>query len=527
MIRNIVVAVTENGGMGIDGRLPWGRNDDDMRRFVSLTRGKAVVMGRKTYESIGRLLKDRMNIVLTSDRDYFKKRGVEDEHAIPGVASSVEEAERLAELSGFKDEIYYIGGAEVFGYLMERDMVDTVHLTVISDCDEEGIDTFFPMFDNLKSDRYVTVRVGDGNGCAFYNVFRKRHESHCDVQYLELLRDILENGVDTPTRVGTARSLFDAHLHFDLRKGLPVLTTKKVAVKSVVVELFWFLKGCKNIKYLNDRGVHIWDRDAYAHYLKLAERNGVVEPLGFYEFLNHVEFRDSVKWMDGVYTFGDVGPIYGSQWTDFDGCGVDQLKDVVDKLRSDPYNRRLVVTAWNPKRIPEMALPPCHYAMEFYTEPIPLDERIAYYNRNVGGEESPTAETLDYADVPKHYLSMRWIQRSCDMALGVPFNILSYAVMLTVVASTVNMVPKMLAGSLGNAHIYADHIGGVRSMLDRNPYLFGPASIKVPEGLSMPEPFGGYGRLSRLEPNDVRITDYNSYPPVKFDLFTDASKQAK
>lgn len=525
MIRNIVVATTEDGGIGVDGRLPW-KNKDDMQRFVSLTKGQAVVMGRKTYESIGHPLKNRLNIILTSDRDY-KPQGLSENGVIPTIATNIEEAEAAAESAGYKDEIFYIGGAKVFEYLMERDMADTIYLSIIKDCEEKKLDTYFPMFDKLRTARYVTRWAGNGDGCSFYNVFRKRHESHCDVQYLDLLRDIIENGVDTPTRVGTARSLFDAHLHFDLRKGLPVLTTKKMAMKAVIVELLWFFQGCKNIKYLNDRNVHIWDKDAYAYYLKLAEKHGVTEPLGFEGFMKYVDARGSMNWEDGTYTFGDVGPIYGSQWTDFDHSGIDQLKEVVNKLKTDPFNRRLIVTAWNPKRIPEMALPPCHYAMEFYTEPIPINDRIDYFNKNVGGEIGGRSivDVLDEHDVPKYYLSMRWIQRSCDMALGVPFNILSYAIMLTVIAKTVNMLPKMLAGSLGNAHIYTSHIDGVKRMLDRNPYLFDAAHITVTEALGLPEPIGGYDRLAKLEPNDIRITDYESYPTIKFDLFTDASKQ--
>ena len=135
-------------------------------------------------------------------------------------------------------------------------------------------------------------------------------------------------------------------------------------------------------------------------------------------------------------------------------------------------------------------------------------------------------EILKIYNIPRHYLSLRWIQRSCDMALGIPFNIMSYAVLLELVAKTVGMKPKILAGSLGNAHIYKNHIEGVMRMLDRNPYLFGAAKLDIPDFLSMAEPFGGYGRLVSLEPSDVKITDYESYPSIKFDLFTDASKQS-
>ena len=534
MIRNLVAAIAPNGGIGFDGKMPWDCKDD-MRRFVSLTKGHCVIMGRKTYESIGHPLKNRLNVILTSDKGY-KPKGVPDNTDSPSVACSIDEAEQIAAANGYKDEVFYIGGAVLFQELIDRDLADTIYLTVIKNVPEStAFDTYFPHFSDFFKEgrdlvlgKYKAVGLTETETCAFYDLFRVRHDKHCDDQYQELLRDILENGVDTPTRVGEARSVFDAHLKFDLREGLPVLTTKKMALKSVIVELLWFLKGCENIKYLTDRNVHIWDKDAYAYYMKIMNRSGD-DILPFDDFMKNVEFGTSKMCKDGsVYKFGDVGVIYGSQWTDFDSCGFNQLKDVVDKLKTDPNNRRLVVSAWNPKRMNEMALPPCHYAMEFYAEPIPFDERVTIYNKEIGKDtkDIPMEEILKIYNIPRHYLSLRWIQRSCDMALGIPFNIMSYAVLLELVAKTVGMKPKILAGSLGNAHIYKNHIEGVMRMLDRNPYLFGAAKLDIPDFLSMAEPFGGYGRLVSLEPSDVKITDYESYPSIKFDLFTDASKQS-
>jgi thymidylate synthase/dihydrofolate reductase len=524
MIRNIVAAASPDGGIGIGGGMPW-KNKTDMKRFVELTKGNAVVMGRKTYESIGHPLKDRFNVIVTSDKNYAPMNATDEN--MPRIVGSIAEAESVVEAEGYK-EVYYIGGAKLFKELMDNDLADTVYLSIIKKGYENKFDTYFPYFDMLNTNLYHKDIVYKDDECIFLNIFRKRHESHCDVQYLNLLRDILENGVDTPTRVGTARSLFDAHLHFDLRKGLPVITTKKMALKSVVVELVWFLQGCKNIKYLVERNVHIWDKDAYAYYLRLAKADGC-EVVDFDTFMKNVEFGSSTKFGDKVYTYGDVGVIYGSQWTDFDNSGINQLKEVMDKLKNDPNNRRLVVSAWNPKRMDEMALPPCHYAMEFYTEPIPYEERKRILEERMIREEDDREgneeDAMEEYGVPKHYLSLRWIQRSCDMALGVPFNIMSYAVMLCVIAKTVNMIPKMLGGSLGNAHIYKNHIDGVKRMLNRNPYLFGAAGIEIPIYLSFDPFHDEYERLLRLEPSDIKITNYESYPTLKFDLFTDASKQ--
>lgn len=523
MIRNVVVAVSQNGGIGLNGKMPW-ENKSDMRRFVRLTKGQAVIMGRTTFESIGHPLKNRVNIVVTSKADTNGVSRPSDKTWL-AYASSFDEAESIAETLGYK-QVYYIGGAQVYQYVMDNDLADTIYCSVIKNCCIDKFDTYFPKFwytignatnGGRFQEKYDVRMVEDADDHTFFTMFRKRHESHCDIQYLNLLRDILDSGVDTPTRVGTARSIFDAHLHFDLRKGLPVLTTKKMALKAVVVELVWFLNGCKNIKYLVDRNVHIWDKDAYAHYVKRA-KSANIEPVDFDTFLDGVKNETSIDIDGESYTFGDVGTIYGSQWTDFGHSGVNQLDAVVEKLKTDPNNRRLVVSAWNPAFMDKMALPPCHYAMEFYAEPIPFDERVELYYNTIGLDTK--GMNMEYVlktyNIPEYYLSMRWIQRSCDMALGIPFNILSYAILLSIIAKTVNMCPKMLAGSLGNAHIYKNHTDGVLEMLERNPHLFGAAKLVLPQTVL---------RYDQITPEDIRIEDYESYPAIKFDLFTDASKQ--
>lgn len=515
LIRNIVVATTPLGGIGKNGKMPWD-NKEDMKRFVKLTKGQCVIMGRKTYESIGHMLKDRFNIVVTRNKDY--KFGNMDPGDAGMIAESIEDAEKIAETNGYK-QVFYIGGGEIYKYILDRDMADTIYWTRIkAEYDSNGIDTFFPRMwgSGLNQPYWEKTTVEETEDHEFCVLFRKRVESHCDRQYLDLLRDILDNGVDIPTRVGMARSVFDANLRFDLRKGLPVLTTKRVAVKSVIVELVWFLRGCRNIKFLIDNNVHIWDKDAYAHYVELSKLSGY-DPVGFDTFLELVRKEMVVELCGEKYRFGDVGPIYGEQWHGFGDCAYNQLGHVIRTLKNDPYDRRLVVSAWNPPEIEKMALPPCHYAMEFYAEPIPFEERAGIWHQKAvnKSEKVPTEETMDSAGIPKNYLSLRWIQRSCDMALGVPFNILSYAILLSLVAKEVNMVPKMLAGSLGNAHIYRNHFDGVKEQLERNPYIFKPAKLILPEGAAqMP-----------LKLEDIVVDGYDSYPAIRFDLFTDASKQ--
>ncbi len=220
-------------------------------------------------------------------------------------------------------------------------------------------------------------------------------------QYLDLLRDIMENGVDKMDRtsVGT-RSVFGRQMRFDLSKGFPLVTTKKVHLKSIIYELLWFIKGDTNIKYLQDNGVRIWN-----------------------------------EWADEN---GDLGPVYGSQWRNWNGEGIDQLADVIAKLKTNPNDRRLIVSAWNVAKIPQMKLPPCHMMFQFY--------------------------------VADGKLSCMLYQRSCDMFLGVPFNIASYSLLTMMIAQVCGLKPGEFIHTLGDTHIYHNHFEQVREQLSRTPY---------------------------------------------------------
>lgn len=219
-------------------------------------------------------------------------------------------------------------------------------------------------------------------------------------QYLDLLQDIMDNGVDKLDRTGVGtRSVFGRQMRFDLSKGFPLVTTKKVHLKSIIHELLWFIKGSTNIKYLQDNGVRIWN-----------------------------------EWADEN---GDLGPVYGSQWRNWNGEGIDQLAEVIDKLKHNPNDRRLIVSAWNVGKIAEMRLPPCHMMFQFY----------------VAGNK----------------LSCMLYQRSCDMFLGVPFNIASYALLTMMIAQVCGLEPGEFIHTLGDTHIYHNHFEQVREQLSRQP----------------------------------------------------------
>ena len=222
-------------------------------------------------------------------------------------------------------------------------------------------------------------------------------------QYLDLLRHVLDNGVSKTDRTGTGTlSVFGTQTRYDLRDGFPLLTTKKLHVKSIIYELLWFLQGETNVRYLNEHGVKIWD-----------------------------------AWADER---GELGPIYGYQWRSWpapDGRHIDQITQVIDQIKEDPDSRRLIVSAWNVADIPKMALAPCHALFQFY--------------------------------VAEGRLSCQLYQRSADLFLGVPFNIASYALLTMMIAQVTRLEPGELVLTLGDAHIYLNHLDQVREQLNREP----------------------------------------------------------
>lgn len=220
-------------------------------------------------------------------------------------------------------------------------------------------------------------------------------------QYLDLLNHVLQNGVAKSDRTGTGtRSVFGHQMRFDLSEGFPLLTTKKLHVRSIIYELLWFLRGETNTRYLNDNRVTIWD-----------------------------------EWADAE---GELGPVYGKQWRSWaasDGNSIDQISDVIDAIRHNPDSRRLIVSAWNVADVPQMALPPCHLLFQFY--------------------------------VAEGRLSCQLYQRSADVFLGVPFNIASYALLTMMVAQVTSLVPGEFVHTLGDAHLYDNHLEQARLQLTR------------------------------------------------------------
>lgn len=269
--------------------------------------------------------------------------------------------------------------------------------------------------------------------------------------YLGMLREILDHGVDRPDRtsVGENRSLFVRVLRWDLREGFPMVTTKSVPFKPIKAELLWFLSGSSDNKKLNEMGCHIWDANADAPYWK---------PKARFE--------------------GDLGRVYGVQWRSWrapDGREIDQLKNTIEIIRKNPNDRRLIVSAWNPGELDQMALPPCHMLYQCYV---------------ANGE-----------------LSLYMIQRSCDSFLGVPFNIASYALLLSMMAQVTGTKPRELIISFNDVHIYKNHFKQVKTQLTREP-------MSLPKLWLNPE----VKNIDNFTMDDIKLLGYQSHPAIKGEM---------
>ena len=268
-----------------------------------------------------------------------------------------------------------------------------------------------------------------------------------DSDYLNLLSDILSNGVDKEDRTGTGTiSIFGHQFVHSMSDGFPLLTTKKMAVKTMMTELKWFLKGRTDIQYLRDNNCKIWDGDY--------EKSG--------------------------RTDGTLGPIYGKQWRSwgeyeagYPESQIDQIKNLIEQIKTNPDSRRLMVSAWNVGELDEMVLPPCHYGFQVYTRLLNLDERIYIHNKNsdpITRSSDYFHEHMDAYGIPRRVISLMWNQRSCDTFLGLPFNIASYATLLLLLAHEVDMYPGALIGNLGDVHLYQNHTDQAYEQLTRKPY---------------------------------------------------------
>jgi len=312
--------------------------------------------------------------------------------------------------------------------------------------------------------------------------------NNLDKQYQSLLQDILENGVKKETRNGDTISVFAKQIRHNMQDGFPVLTTKKMAWKTMVTELLWFLRGDTNIKFLVDNGCHIWDGDAYKNYTKLFTKDFHGPRYKQEQFIDLIKTNDAF-----ARDFGDLGPIYGKQWRKwtgyenntkvngvYDEYQIDQISNLINELKTNPDSRRLMVNAWNVGELDQMVLPPCHYGFQCYVR-------------------------------EGKYLSLMWNQRSVDTFLGLPFNIASYGLLLTILAKEVNMVPDQLIGNLGDTHLYLNHIEQAKEQIGREPF-------ELPTLNQFPTYEGSRPSIESYVVSDFTLKDYQSHPSIKAPL---------
>ena len=330
--------------------------------------------------------------------------------------------------------------------------------------------------------------------------------SNIEKQYQGILRKLVLYGSEKGDRTGTGTlSYFGGQIRHNMADGFPLLTTKRMAVKTMMTELKWFLKGDTNIKYLVDNGCNIWNGDAYKKYCKAHPSEYEDDMFTQEEFIEHIKEDESF-----AKNWGELGPIYGKQWRLWktNTVSIDQIQDLISELKTNPDSRRLMVSAWNVGELDKMTLPPCHYGFQVYTRELSDKERYDYWFKNnyeTGMEYNesniPNFDDDYYTTTPKRSLSLMWNQRSVDTFLGLPFNIASYGMLLTLLAEEVGMIPDELIGNLGDTHLYLNHIQQAKEQINREPYQLPTIEIHMSDILN--------GEF------DYELTNYKYHPTIK------------
>jgi thymidylate synthase len=418
MYINLIVAYDSNYGIGKNNKIPW-KNNTDMSYFKRKTshvqnkrKTNMVIMGRKTFESLPNgLLKDRINVILSST---MKK----EDHNNIIICRSIYTLLTLIKKNKDKlENIFVMGGSSIYDQFLNLELIDKIYLTKIN-----GVYKCDRFFTPLKN-KYKMISKLEKEDVTFFEYdYINSDENH----YLKLVNNILLNGEDRTDRTGIGtKSIFGPQLRFDLTNNkLPLLTSKFVSFYNVCQELLWFLKGSTNTKELQETGVKIWNSNSSREFL---DKRGL------------------------LYKEGDIGAGYGHQWRSFNGdyksCndkglnGIDQISYIINEIKTNPTSRRIFMSAWNPSQLDLMALPPCHISYQFYVS---------------NGE----------------YLSLHMYQRSADVALGLPYNICSCAIFVNIIANICNLKVKELIISIGDAHIYNNHMDKIKEQIKKKTSTF-------------------------------------------------------
>lgn len=440
----LIVAVDQNYGIGYENNLPWSCKEE-LEIFKNKTINNAIIVGSNTFNHLP-LLKNRDIFVLSRRISY------------PNTKNSYTIIHDISSAKEFTDKkIIIAGGAQVYNYaLSDPKYVDTIHMSVMKK--EYQCDTWFDK--NLLYD-FVITEEKDYEEFTHYVLQRTNSGER---QYLNLLNNIIKNGVEREGRNGKTRSIFTEHFKFDLREGFPLLSTKKMFIRGIIEEFLFFLRGETDSNILSQKKVRIWEGNTTKEFIK----------------------NRGLKYAEGI-----MGPMYGYQWRKFgqeyltndDGYpidnvnnqGIDQLANVIELIKNDPHSRRILMTSYNPTQAEEGVLYPCHsITIQFY--------------------------------VDKDYLDMFCFNRSQDTFLGVPYNIASSSLLLILVAQLTNKTPRFFNMSMGDTHLYEDHICCAKAQIERIPYKFPNIKIKNIKDIS---------EIEFLAETDFIIENYVSHPTIK------------
>ena len=481
-----IACLANNRAIGYNNNLIYNLKND-MNFFKNITKNtvetkkrNALIMGKNTAISISRILPGRLNCVITSQVGNYASEckytnsNLKFYNNINTCLHNLKNDQSI-------ENIFVIGGSQIYKYFMDNELYDELYISYLKYPKIRFGDSFFPYIDYSKYNNISLVNnkllvskgilhnysiynikknpsLGKSNlkntNNVFFNDFIKITSTNRDeLQYLSLLNNVYCNGDKRKSRNATTYSLFSQKMEFDISKSFPLITTKKVFFKGVAKELIWFLNGKSNSKELEKDGVNIWKGNSSREYLDSKGLNN--------------------------YDEGECGPIYGVQWRNFNGEGYDQIKKVIELIKTDPYSRRIFMTAWNPNQLDKMALPPCHVSYHFYV-------------RDVKG---------------KKYLDCAMYQRSGDLFLGVPFNIASTSLLVYIISNITGVFPGKMNIMIGDAHIYNNHMLQVKEQLTRIPLKF--PYLKIKNKLNC---------IEDLKYEDIELINYSSHPAIKADM---------
>ena len=472
---NVILAVDKNYGLGFDNKLVWNI-PEELSIFKEKTKDSILIVGRKTFEKLPNL---KNRIVFCISRNIIVNSEKNDCIVVyQSIDEAIEQARKL------NKPIFIIGGNEIYNYVFKNYKSELlVHISFIKD--SYICDRFF-VINNLKN-FYITRK----NDYERFTHYEMKYQKYGEQQYLDLIKDILENGERRQTRNAETLSDFCKHLKFDLRDGFPLLTTKKMFLKGIIEELLFFIRGDTNSKMLEEKGINIWKGNTSREFLDANgfkdRKEGEMGPMygsiwrNFNSLSSEREksiLKDSTSVQFNYIVYNKDGMSYTTDTIECINFNIDQLKFVINEIKTNPTSRRILMTTFNPAQVKQGVLWPCHsITIQFY--------------------------------VQDGFLDMFCYCRSQDTALGTGFNIASSSLLLMIISQITKLIPRYMNMTMGDAHIYSEHVEPIKIQLERIPYTF--PTLILPKFESLEE-------VEKLNFNDFKLENYQYYPTIKMSM---------